>query len=118
MPSDPFLLERLRNALQVRRVQWSEKNMFGGTAFMVDDKMCFGTFRNGVMVRVNPDDVETLLKRPATEQMMQANRTMVGYLMVEGAGYDMDEDLEFWVEQCLAWNPHAKASKRRKNTRT
>lgn len=88
--------------------------MFGGTAFMVDDKMCVGTFRNGLMTRVAPEEVDELLKRPATEQMKQAGRTMVGYLMVSPEGFDLDDDLDFWVQKCLEFNPHAKASKRRK----
>ena len=113
MATDPYLLERIRNLLNNRNVNFYEKNMFGGTAFMVDNKMCIGTFRSGLMARVNPDDVEQLLTRTATEQMMQRERAMKGYLWIAAEGYDMDDDLEFWVNTCLAWNPFAKASKKR-----
>ena len=45
MKTDLYLLDRLRNVLKVKNVAWQEKRMFGGHCFMVDDKMCFGTFK-------------------------------------------------------------------------
>lgn len=29
--------------------------MFGGTAFMLDDKMCFGTLKDDIVVRVGSE---------------------------------------------------------------
>lgn len=111
---DEFFLDRLRQLMRENRVDWVEKRMFGGTCFMVDDKMCFGTFRGGLMARVGPDEVDVMVKRTGAEQMMQGSREMKGYLFIQPEGYDMDEDLEFWVKKCLEFNPKAKASKKKK----
>jgi hypothetical protein len=40
-------------------------------------------------------------------------RPMKGYLFIESEGVDMDEDLDFWVEKCLDFNPKAKSSKKK-----
>ena len=114
MATDPYLLERMRNIMQTHNVPWFDKRMFGGNCFMVDDKMCFGTFKGGLMVRVDPEEFEALIVRPGTEQMVQNGREMKGYLWVAPEGYDLDEDLEFWINKCLEFNPKAKASKKRR----
>jgi hypothetical protein len=31
-----------------------------GICFMVDDKMCVGTYKGGIMARVDPEEEETL----------------------------------------------------------
>jgi TfoX/Sxy family transcriptional regulator of competence genes len=114
MASDAFTLDRLRNLLRERHVTWTEKRMFGGDCFMVDDKMCFGTYKGGIMFRVNPELDIAALNRPGTATMMQGGHQMPGFLQAEPEAYDREEDLVFWVEKCLAYNPLAKASKKKK----
>ena len=113
MATDQYLLDRMRNILTTRHVEWTEKRMFGGDCFMVDNKMCFGTYKGGLMVRTEPAETEELLNRSGTEQMIQGGRPMKGYLFVVPEGYEQDKDLEFWVEKCLEFNPKAKASKKK-----
>lgn len=110
---DELLLDRLRQAIKSHNIEWYEKKMFGGMCFMVDDKMCLGTYQGGLMVRINPDDVDLLTDREGAEQMIHGGRPMNGYLMIEPLGYDNDEDLEFWVAKCIEYNPLAKASKKK-----
>lgn len=112
---DEFLLDRLRQSMQAEKVNWYEKKMFGGICFMVDEKMCFGTYKGGLMVRVEPEETEELIKRDGAEQMIHGGRQMKGYLFIEPEGYDLDTDLDFWVKKCLEFNPKAKASKKKKN---
>lgn len=114
MATDPFLLDRIRNVLSEKQVSWNEKKMFGGHCFMVDEKMAFGTYKGGLMVRVGPDAIEELSEKSGAEQMVHGGRPMTGYMMVEAFGYDKDEDLDFWVQKCLDFNPFAKASKKKK----
>ncbi|NNE30379.1 MAG: TfoX/Sxy family protein [Saprospiraceae bacterium] len=114
MPTDPYLIERIRNVMTAKRTVWTEKKMFGGDCFMVDDKMCFGTFKGGLMLRVDPEEVSSLVERSGADQMMHGGRPMTGYLFVEPDGYDQDKDLDFWVQKCLDFNPKAKSSKKKK----
>jgi hypothetical protein len=114
MAADEYQLDRMRSVLKESKTAWDEKRMFGGTCFMVDDKMCFGTFQGGMMVRVDPEEIDDLIKRDATEQMINGGRPMKGFLLVSPEGYDMEDDLEFWINKCLAFNPFAKSSKKKK----
>ena len=114
MPTDEYLLERMRRIMTDKNVNWIEKKMFGGDCFMVDEKMCFGTYKGGLMVRIEPDESDDLTKRTGATQMIHGGKPMNGYLFVEAEGYDQDADLEFWIQKCLDFNPKAKASKKKK----
>ena len=114
MATDEFLLDRLRGIMGSKNVLWSEKKMFGGDCFMVNDKMCFGTYKGGIMARINPTETDTLLERNGAEQMMHGGRPMTGYIFIEAEGFDADSDLEFWIQKCLDFNPLARASKKKK----
>ena len=112
MAVDQYLHDRIDRILAQRKVNWSGKKMFGGYCYMVDDKMCLGQYKDGLMARVGPDDADELSQRSGAEQMIHGGRPMTGYLWIGPDGFDSDTDLEFWVDRCLAFNPKAKASKR------
>ena len=114
MASDPLTLERLQRALQIRKVEYYEKRMFGGVCFMVDDKMCFGTYKSGIMFRVDPELTAQLVAREGVDQMEQGGHSMKGFLLVEPHAYDRDEDMDFWIDLCLAYNPQANVAKKKK----
>ena len=110
MPYNEFLADRIAQFFTKKSIPFEAKKMMGGLCFMVDDKMCFGTYNGGLMVRVDPEEVDSLISRKSTEQMIHGGRPMKGYLFVEPEGYDLDNDLEFWVAKCLDFNPKAKSS--------
>jgi len=114
---EDLIYDRLRNILVANEVQWIEKKMMGGITFMVDDKMCFGTYKGGLLCRIDPDKKEELLKETDAEIIRQNGREMKGYLHVQASGYESDEQLEFWILECLAFNPKAKASKKKNRNR-
>ena len=106
--------ERIANLLDLKGIAFEQKRMFGGDCFMVDDKMCIGTYKGGIMARIDPIESETLTQRQSASQMTHGGKPMKGYLFVEPEGYDSDIDLGFWVDKCVAFNPKAAASKKKK----
>lgn len=86
---------------------------------MVDGKMACGIHFDKkrqidlMMARVGPDRYEALLDHSHTFPMDFTGRPMRGYVFISSEGYDSDEDLEFWLDQVLAFNPLAKASKKK-----
>ncbi|MCB9251053.1 MAG: TfoX/Sxy family protein [Flavobacteriales bacterium] len=112
METDQYLLERLRNTLKQSGTVFTEKKMFGGNCFMVDDKMCFGTYKGGLMVRIHPDETDELIKVNGAGEMIHGGRPMKGYLFVQPEGYDNDDSLSFWINKCLEFNPIARSSKK------
>lgn len=88
--------------------------MMGGLCFMVDGKMCVGVEKERLMVRLDPVEAETLLERPGAAPMDFTGRPMKGYLWVYEEGARRAADLGFWLDRALAFNPHAKASKKKR----
>ena len=109
---------RIRNVLYDKNIDFTEKKMFGGICFMVDDKMCFGIMINKkhneelLMCRMNEDDCEKTLQNNDCIPMDFTGRPMKGYLFVTEKGYQSPKDLIDYIQLCLNFNPLAKKSKR------
>lgn len=105
--------ERIADILIAKGITYEQKKMFGGLCFMVNEKMLIGTYKGGIMARIDPAEADDLVKRTGASQMIHGGRPMVGYLMIEPMGYELDAEMEFWVEKCLEYNPKVKASKKK-----
>ena len=114
MAYDEFLADRMRQVFQDRRIPTNEKKMMGGLGFMVDDKLCIGIYKDELMARIDPDEMDELLSRGSCRQMIHGGRPMKGYIIVEDEGFDSDKGLVFWIGKCLEFNPKAKSSKKKK----
>jgi hypothetical protein len=114
MAYDELLADRIRRILEENRVDAFERKMFGGLCFMVDDKMSFGIVKGQLMARIGTDAYVGALNKPHCSEMNFTGRPMKGYVFVDPDGYDLDSDLEYWLQLCLEFNPMAKASKKRK----
>jgi len=86
----------------------------GGLAFMVDEKMCVGVVGENLMARIDPEAVNEALTKKGCKPMDFTGRPMKGFVFVEPEGIDLDEDLDYWIELALEFNPRAKASKKKK----
>ena len=114
MAYDEYLAERINKVLKEKRVPFEEKKMMGGLTFMVDDKMCIGVVKENLMARIGPDNYEQALTKKGCKPMDFTGRPMKGYVFVEPDGIDMDNELNYWINLCLDFNPKAKSSKKKK----
>jgi TfoX/Sxy family transcriptional regulator of competence genes len=114
MTDNYITAERIADTLTAKNVVFEQKRMFGGECFMVDGKMLMGTYKGGMMARVDPEEEAILTQRPGAEHMVHGGRGMPGFLFIELEAYENDGDLAFWVDKCLQFNPKAKASKKKK----
>ena len=114
MAYDEFLAERIVKILYDKRVDFEAKKMMGGLTYMVDGKMCIGIVKNNLMARIGPDTYEDALKLDGCNEMDFTGRPMKGWVFVEPIGVDMDEDLEYWIQLCLDYNPFASSSKKKR----
>lgn len=81
-----------------------EKRMFGGLAFMLNGNMAIAASgQGGLLVRVQPDDTETLLEQEHVEPMVMRGREMRGWLRVSTDGAKTERQLEGWVERGAAY---------------
>ena len=109
-----FTAQRIANALTAQGILYEHKRMFGGDCFMVDDKMLVGTYKGGIMARVDPEEEALLTQRPGAAPMVHGGRSMPGFIMLESFAYENDADLGFWIGKALEYNPKAKSSKKKK----
>ena len=100
--------------MKSKGASFEEKKMMGGLTFMVDNKMCVGIVKDKFMARINPDDYNEALLKDGCEPMTFTGKEMKGYLFIRDEGLDRDEQLDYWVAQCLAYNPLANSSKKKK----
>jgi len=114
MSYDLHLSERIELILKQKKIHFVSKKMFGGICYMVDDKMCLGVHKDSVMARVGADAYEEALKEAGAAEMKITGRPLKGFVFVGDEGIDTEEQLEHWVDLCLAFNPFAKASKKKK----
>lgn len=114
MAYSDYLADRVRTLLEDRKIGYEEKKMMGGLTFMVDDKMCMGVLEDRLMARIDPENQELALTKKGSREMDFTGRPMKGFLFIEGEGINSDSDLEYWVEQCLEYNPRAASSKKKK----
>lgn len=113
MAYNEFLEERVEQVLLSKQVSFEKKKMMGGLCFLIDAKMCVGIVKEELMVRIHPEKCEDLLQTKSCRPMDFTGRPMKGYLFVSPEGVDLAEDLEFWVDLCLEFNPFAKSSKKK-----
>ena len=113
MAYSEILAERIDDVLVSKEINYYSKKMMGGLVFMVNDKMCIGVLKDTIMARIDPSFYQQALQMDHVDEMNFTGRAMKGFVFVSNEGLDMDEDLMFWIEKCLEFNPFAKASKKR-----
>jgi len=100
MSYDQKLADRVRKALpDVKSV--TERQMFGGIAWMVRGNMCLGVVGSELMVRVGPQEHESALAQPHTRVMDFTGRPMRGYVYVAPEGTKSGPSLLWWVRRGL-----------------
>jgi TfoX/Sxy family transcriptional regulator of competence genes len=114
MAWDISVEQRIRRYFEAREVAHEAKRMMGGLCFMVDGKMCVGVEKNRLMARIGPDAYDDALKRKGCRPMDFTGRPMRGFVFVGREGLQAEQDLSYWLELALSYNPVAKKSTTRK----
>jgi TfoX/Sxy family transcriptional regulator of competence genes len=105
------LAERIRKAL-AHLGNVKEKKMFGGLAFMVDDKMCITAGDNRIMCRVDPILHEDLIHNKGCRTVIMRGREYKGYIHVDEESINSKKDFDHWIALALDFNKRAKSSKK------
>ena len=122
MAYDEYLADRIKMVFQEKKVIFEARKMMGGLCFMVDEKMCCGIHYDKkkkmdlLMARIGEVSLETAMQKIGCHPMDFTGRPMKGYVFVTPYGFDTQDDLMYWLELCLDFNPLAKKSKKRKKS--
>ena len=120
MSYDEHLADRIRQCFQEKRTEVVEKNMMGGLCFMLNEKMCCGIHFDKkrqidlLMARIGEEAYVEAIERAGCHPMDFTGRAMKGYVFVDETGFGEDEDLNYWLQLAIDFNPLAKASKKPK----
>lgn len=109
------LADRVRTMISAEPIQ-REASMFGGWAFMVNEKLLVSTGKTGdLLVRVDAADHDRLLERPGARQAeMGRGRLMSpGWITVAADHLDDDDALAFWVSAALEHNSEVASGRTR-----
>lgn len=103
MAFDEDLANRLREIVGGERGV-SERRMFGGLAFLIHGNMAVSASRlGGLLVRVDPDDTDALVRRPHVRRFEMRGREMDGWLRVDPEGVRTKRQLEAWARRGVAF---------------
>ena len=103
MAYDEVLADRVRAMVEDEN-GLSEKKMFGGLAFLINGNMAVSASSNGgLLLRVDPDETDSLVKEPQVRRFEMRGREMDGWLRVDNEAVKTDKQLRSWVNRGLAY---------------
>lgn len=104
---------RIRQALAGTK-NLVEKKMFGGIAFMVNDKMCIGVNKDDIIMRCDPERTEEFLAKKHTKPFEMTGKQMKGWFLVNEGGIKNKRDFEYWINTALDANKSIPVPKSKK----
>ena len=108
------LVNRTREMIALTHDDLTEKKMFGGICFLVDDKMLGGVVKDRLMLRIDPGQQDELLEKEGCSPMDFTGKPMKGYVYVEMEALKTSKQMEYWVSLALEYNKTAKSSKKKR----
>ncbi len=100
MSYDEKLAGRVREILG-KRSGLTEKRMFGGLAFMLDNNMCCGVIKKDLVVRVGHDAYEEAVTRPHARPMDFTGKPLRSMVYVGPDGHRLDKSLRAWIARAI-----------------
>jgi TfoX/Sxy family transcriptional regulator of competence genes len=97
MAYDLKLAERIRS--QLDGVPVVEKKMFGGVGFLLNGNMACGVHKDNLIVRINPEKQDSLLKKSHAKPFDLTGKPMKGWLLIEAGGVKTEKQLSAWVKE-------------------
>lgn len=87
--------------------------MFSGITFMVNDKMCISVGPQRIMCRIDPAMHDEAVKKEGVQTVVMRGKLLTGYVYVSLDSIRSKKSLDYWIACCLAFNEHAKSSKKK-----
>ncbi len=103
MAYDADLAERIRELIATEP-DVTERQMFGGLAFLVAGNMSVAASgQGGLMVRVAPGETDALVAQAHVHPFEMRGRAMRGWLRVDAQGVQTKRELASWVRRGVAY---------------
>lgn len=73
--------------------------MFGGIGFLLNGNLACGVNKENLIVRIDPEKQDTLLKKPHAKPFDLTGKPMKGWLVIEAGGVKTEKQLSVWVRE-------------------
>ncbi len=100
MAYDEQLAKRL-SKLIAKRNGFHEQKMFGGIGFLLHGNMCFGIWKDNLILRLGEGQAQNALKKKNIKPFDITGRAMKGWVMVKPEGIKSEESLKQWIGQAI-----------------
>lgn len=100
MAYDLELEQRLDKAI-ARRKDFHKQKMFGGVGYLLRGNMCFGIWKDGIILRIGEENAAEALKTKHVKVFDITGRVMKGWVMVDAPGIKSDPDLKNWISTAI-----------------
>ena len=74
-----------------------KKKMFGGICYLLNGNMCFGIYKEYLIVRTGTEVAEKKLKERNVKPFDITGKALKGWVMVGEQGWRRQEELENWL---------------------
>lgn len=101
MAFDEKLAHRIRLYFKKEKIYYTEKKMFGGCCFMVDNKFCVGVDKDRLIARVGKSLYLDTLSMQHCAPFDIRTKPLKGFVIVTTNGIRSDNDLALWIQKCL-----------------
>ena len=93
--------EALEKQIEDIALQWDgleKKKMFGGICYLINGNMCFGIFKDYLIVRMAADLAKDMLMGEHVREFDITGRPMKGWVMVEKGSWGKKAELTRWLD--------------------
>jgi len=92
---------KLEEKIDRAAARWKDvqkKKMFGGACYLLRGNMCFGIWKDFLIVRMDKGQAETSLRGKNVKPFDITGKPMAGWVLVEEAGWKRAAGLAKWLE--------------------
>ena len=94
-------LEKRLDELIAKRNDFYKQKMFGGLGFLLRGNMCFGIWKESLILRLGEPQAQKALKNKDDKPFDITGRAMKGWVMVSPQGIKSKLTLQKWVVQAI-----------------
>lgn len=115
MPYEIFLEQKIEEIAS----QWNgleKKRMFGGICYLFNGNMCFGIFKDHLIVRMAADLAARKLLEKNVREFDITGKPMKGWVMIEKGSWKNKDELVKWLDIGKSFAMSLPAKQKKKKT--
>ncbi len=92
---------KLEEKIDAAVKQWrnvEKKKMFGGVGYLLKGNMCFGIYKDNLIVRIDKEQGEQNLKDRNVQSFGIRGKPMAGWVMVKETVWKIPANLAKWID--------------------